>query len=249
MTHNDPQNKNDLKERILADISARKMKIYPKIYFFLRAMLVAVVAVLILIISIFIFNYVFFSLRVSGRGDLLNFGPHGLSLFLAYFPWLLFVADLALIIMLEWLLRHFRFGYRNPILYLLLGIFAVTISAGYFINRATNINDTLLRQADKNALVAPFDEIYESVRGSHVADQGVCECQIMKMNGNIITAQDINSTSGIPLTVILPAGYNIPPSVQVGSVVFVAGALSPSNTMQAFGLSPLATSNIDILNE
>jgi hypothetical protein len=246
MTHSDPHNES-FRERVLADISSRKTRIYPKVYFILRTTLVIVVAILVLIVTIFIFNYVFFSLRVSGREYLLNFGVRGFSSFLEYFPWLLLAIDLVLIVILEWLLRRFRFGYRSPILYLLLGIFAITIAAGYLIDHATRIDDTLLHQADLNSLVGPFDEIYESVRGSHLVDEGVCECQIMKINGNILMAQDINSTSGVPLTVVLPMGYNLPPSVRAGSIVFIAGTLNPSNTIQAFGLSSVATSNIDVL--
>jgi preprotein translocase subunit SecG len=246
MTYSDPHDKN-LKERILADISSRNTRVYPRIYFVLRTVLVAIVAILVLVVSIFIFNYVFFSLRVSGQEDLLNFGARGFSSFLEHFPWLLLALDLILTLLLEWLLRRFRFGYRSPILYLLLGIFAVTISAGYLMDRATRVDDALLYQADRNSLVGPFNEIYENIRGSHLVDEGVCECQIIKIDGNVLTARDINSTSDLPLTVVLPANYTLPSSVQAGSVVFVAGMLRPSNTVQAFGLSTLSTSDIDMV--
>lgn len=245
MEHNDARNDN-LKERVLSDIASRDIRVYPRIYFILRIVLIAAIALLVLIISIFIFNYVFFSLRVSGRGMLLDFGPRGFSSFLEYFPWLLLVVDLALIVILEWLLRQFRFGYRSPVLYLLLGIFAITLSAGYLMNRATNIDDVLLHQADRRLLFGPLGEVYESVRGSHLMDQGICECKILGINGNILVAQDINATSNVPLTVTVPVSYAMPSSVQVGSVVFIAGTLSSSNTMQAFGISPLATSDIDM---
>ncbi len=244
---NEPQGRN-FKERVFASIAERDIKIHPKIYFVVRIVLLAIVACMTLLVSVFIINYVFFSLRISGRNMLLGFGSQGWIWFFAYFPWALLAVDVILVGLLEWLLKQFRFGYRSPTLYLLIVLFAVTISAGYFMNRISGIDDALLRQADLHYLGGPLGQAYESVRGSHLADEGICECAVTAVNGNVITARDINSTSSEFLTIVAPPGYVATNSIQVGSVVFVAGTLSPSGTIQAFGIGPLATSDIDFMN-
>lgn len=159
MTNNEPQ-ENNFKERILKNIETEDIKAYSKTHFLLRVILLIAVTIVTLIISVFLFNYVFFSLRISGHESLLGFGPQGVVPFLEFFPWPFLVVDIALIIILEWLLRKFRFGYRSPILYLLIGLFVVTVSAGYFIDRKTGFNDALLQQADHDYLPGPFGELY-----------------------------------------------------------------------------------------
>ncbi len=247
MEHNESQGHN-FKERVLESIASREIKVHSKAYFAARIILLVIVVALALLVSIFIFNYVFFSLRISGKELLLGFGSQGWASFLFYFPWAFLIMDVILVGVLEWLLRKFRFGYRSPMLYLLIGLFAVSISAGYFMDRVTGFDDVLLRQADRHYLIGPLGEAYESVRGSHLADEGVCECEIAAINGNVFTARDINSTSSELLTIIAPPGYSGMVSLRVGSIVFVAGALSPSGTIQAFGIGPLSTSDIDFAN-
>lgn len=243
---NEPQK--NFKERVFASIAERDIKVRSRIYFAARIVILAAVAFLTLLVSVFIVNYVFFSMRISGQNMLLGFGSRGWMWFLAYFPWALLIVDVILVGILEWLLKKFRFGYRSPTLYLLIVLFAVTISAGYFINRVSGLDDALLRQADLHSLGGPLGQAYENIRGSRLADEGICECAVTAVTGDVITARDINSTSSDLLTIIVPPGYVATNSIQVGSVVFVAGALSPSGTIQAFGIGPLATSDIDLRN-
>src|SRR5258708_5168630 len=139
MESNESQKKS-FKERVLASIATKDVKVYSRAHFAGRMILLVVVAALVLVVSIFLFNYVFFSLRISGRGSLLNFGARGIFPFLLFFPWTLLLIDATLLIALEWLLKKFRFGYRSPTIYLLLALVAATMSAGSFIDRGTAFN-------------------------------------------------------------------------------------------------------------
>lgn len=239
MTNNETHD-NNFKERVLKDIAEEDIKVYSRTHFLVRVILLIATTILTLIVSIFIFNYVFFSLRISGHESLLYFGPRGIVSFLAFFPWTLLLTDIVLIGILEWLLRKFRFGYRSPVLYLLLGLLAITISSGYLIDRETGFNDVLLQRADHDYLPGPFGEIYENARGSSLLEQGLCKCTITAINGRILVAQDVdmdNPGATTTVTILTSPDYIGMNSLKVGDTIFVAGTVGPTDTIQAFGIS------------
>src|SRR5258708_15496816 len=237
MEHNEPQKKS-FKERVFADIAMKDVKVYSKAHFVARMTLLVVVAALALVVSVFLVNYVFFSLRISGRSSLLNFGARGIYPLLIFFPWTVLLIDIALLILVEWLLKKFRFGYRSPTIYLLLALVAATMSAGYFIDRGTGFNEVLLRQADEHHL-GPFDDFYTNARRAPPPGSGFCKCTITAINGNVITALDIDVNSSTTLTILLPPDYTDVSSLKVGELIFVAGAVSATDTIQAFGIRPI----------
>jgi hypothetical protein len=146
MAYNEPQEKN-FKTQVLKRIDADNIQAYPKAHFTVRMILLIVIAVLILLVSICLFSYICFDVRMSGD----------------VFPWTSLVLDIILVGMLQWLLRNFRFGYRIPVLYLLLALLVVTGIAGYVVYRETGFNEMLLREADQNRLPPPLENLYESV--------------------------------------------------------------------------------------
>lgn len=154
---------NDLKEKILAKIREGEVVMRPKVYFTLRAAALMLVALVVLTLSVFICNFIFFTLRLNGHESLLG-RPGGLFLFLRFFPWGLLVIDIALIFLLEWMLKSFKFAYQKPTLYLALALVAVVLSAGFVIDRGTPFNDRVLMWADRGGLPPPFVQIYEGSR-------------------------------------------------------------------------------------
>jgi hypothetical protein len=235
MEHNEPKEKNiTFKDRVLKDIETNDVKAYSKAHFVFRMVLLIVIAVVVLLISIFLFNYLFFTLRTSGRGSLLEFGLRGLIPFIVFFPWLLLLLDIFLIFILEWLLRKFRFGYRTPVIYLLLALMAVSISAGYFIDRVTGFNEALLRDADAHSLYGPFGDFYENANRPPIEDS-MCKCVITSIQGNIIGAEGVTENGTTSLTIITPENYPALTSLKVGDIIFVLGTRTASQTIQAFG--------------
>ncbi len=135
----------------------------PRLYFTLRAVALVFVALAVLVLSIFICNFIFFTIRLNGHESLLA-RPGGLLLFLRFFPWELVVVDAALIFLLERMLKSFRFAYQKPTLYLALALVTAVLSAGFVLDRGTPFNDRILMRADRGGLPPPFTQIYEGSR-------------------------------------------------------------------------------------
>ncbi len=154
---------NDLKEKILKKIREGEVVMRPKYHFTLRAAALVLVALAVLVVSVFICNVLFFVLRLNGHESLLG-RPGGLLLFLRFFPWELLALDVALILLLEWMLARFKFAYQKPTLYLALALVVVVISAGFALDRGTLFNDRVLMRADRGGLPPPFIQIYEGSR-------------------------------------------------------------------------------------
>lgn len=152
-----------LQEKILQKIREGEVVMRPRIYFTLRALALMLVALAVLVLSVFICNFIFFTLRLNGHESLLG-RPGGIMLFLRFFPWGLLAIDAALIFLLEWMLRSFKFAYQKPTLYLALALVATVISAGFVLDRGTPFNDRVLMRADRGGLPPPFVQIYEGSR-------------------------------------------------------------------------------------
>ncbi len=192
-------------------------------------------AFVVLVLSVFIFNFILFSIRINSHDSLLGFGPAGLETFIYIFPWALFFIDVALVFALEALVRRFRFAYKIPVLYLLAALLLATLAMAFIIDRGTDVNDRLLHRADRNEL--PFvGELLEHARRP-MPGSGVCLCTITAISGNTITVADTRSGTTGMLTVILPADdpRATTTSLEVGDTVFIAGDES-QGVIRAFGV-------------
>jgi len=96
---NEPQ-KNNFKDRVLAEIEHEHVQAYSKTRFIWRLILLFFVGALFLAISVFIFGFVFFFIRVSGRTTLLDAGSPGFWFFIESFPWLWLAVDIVLLVAL-----------------------------------------------------------------------------------------------------------------------------------------------------
>ncbi len=195
-----------------------------------------VVSLAVLSITIFSFNFIFFSLRLNGHGSLLSAGSRGIILFLQIFPWMWLALDGILVALLEWMLRYFRFGYRVPVLYLLIGLLLVAVPLGLILDRATPFNDRILLRADHHRLPQPLGNFYQGAR-HRPPGEGNCRCTIVAIGTTTMTVDDIDPDKTIRLLVVLPLGYATS-AFSVGDVVFVAGDRT-GNTIQAFHIHSL----------
>ena len=147
------------KEHILAKIREKHISMRPKLHFTLQTILAFMVAGLVLLLSVAIANFILFGLRVNGHESLLSFGPRGLAAFFLVFPWPLLILDILFIFILEKLLRRFKFGYRSPVLYLLIALVAGALALGLAFDRGTSFNDSMLQHADRGELPSPFGDV------------------------------------------------------------------------------------------
>lgn len=234
--------KHNIKEAILESIRARKIGMHSKNYFYLRIAALAVVSVLVLLISIFILNFLLFSIRINSQDIFLGFGPRGWSAFLAFFPWELLATDAVLVGVLLALLRQFKFGYKSPLLYMLGGLVMLTLVAGFAVDKA-GVNEHFLRQADENRLPGAFGDFYGHARRPPPPGSGFCRhCRIVAIEGNVLTVEEVRSEGTTTRTIVLPANDpNATTSLlKVGDIIFVAGDAASDGNIRAFGVRAFA---------
>jgi hypothetical protein len=235
-------NDHNIKETILRKIQAHEIVMRPRLYFVLHMAALVVVTLAAIVISIFIFNFILFSIRINNQDAFLNFGPRGILAFLYFFPWSLFGLDIALIILLQFFLRKLRFGYKIPILYLLAGLIVSVLVFGFIIDRSSDINDRFLRGADEHRLPPPFGGIYSGARHMPARGSGICVCTIRAIEGNILTVEDTRSST--TLRIILPPDdpHATTSSLIVGGRVFIAGD-EDDGVIRAFGVRSIYENN------
>jgi hypothetical protein len=156
-----------LKEKILKEIRSGQVTMRPRAYFVLQVAALVLLGLVVLLVSVFIFNFILFSIRLNHIDMLLGHGPRGWGAFTHFFPWTLFIIDVALIALAEWLMQQFRFGTKVPVLYLLGGLLLMTALVGLVVDRGTPLNDDLFQM--RHGLPPPFGDVYGSAR-HHDAD-------------------------------------------------------------------------------
>lgn len=238
MEHN-PEHSN-MKDAVLAQIREQKVSMRPKLYFTLKAVAVLVVAGVILLVTVGIFNYISFSERVNGHESLLMFGPRGILLFLAIFPWPLLILDILLVVLLESLLRRFQFAYRRPVLYLIL-LFAVgAFALGVVLDRATHFNDDLLQRIDHKQLPPPLGFLYVDARRPAPHDRGIFRGTIVNVATSTFTLihDDYDKDQDDGTYEILPPPETPLQNFSLGERLYVAGTVE-NGIVHAYGIEVL----------
>lgn len=239
METNSPHN---LKDAILEKIRNKELGMHPRYYFLLRVAALALVSAASLVVSVFILNFILFSIRISSQDVFLNFGPRGFGAFLSFFPWELLVADVALIAVLLWLIRRFKFGYKSPLLYTILGVVVLTLGFGFALDRTTGVNEHFLREADEHRLPRPLGDFYGHARRPPPPGSGVCRaCTILSIEGNTLAVSDTRGTSTVVRTVVLPQDNPRATTtmLRVGDVIFIAGDID-GDVIRAFGIHTMS---------
>jgi len=132
--NNDSQ-KSLITGKVLEKIKSGKIKMRPKIYFILKAILVGLSVAVIAIFILYLISFIVFTLRMSGIWFAPGFGFYGVKIFLFSLPWILISIAIILIIVLEILVKHFSFAYRRPILYSILGIITLVLLGSFALSQ------------------------------------------------------------------------------------------------------------------
>ncbi|TSC85627.1 MAG: hypothetical protein G01um10148_1013 [Parcubacteria group bacterium Gr01-1014_8] len=231
---------NNLRDKLLGDIRSGKVAMTPRAYFVAKIVALLAVSLGIVFVTIFIFNFIFFSLRINGHETLLGFGPRGMQAFVYFFPWYLLVLDVALVGLLQWLLRNFRLGYQIPVLYLVAGLLLGAFAFGFALDRGTPLNDVL--HEGREHLPRPIGGFYEGAQRSPTAGSGMCHCVILAIDGSTLTVRDTRDSGGeggdvSTLRITLPPNdrHATTSGLKVGDVIFIAGDES-EGVIEAFGI-------------
>lgn len=217
------ESRTPLQQKILDKIRAGEVSMRPRYHFVLKVAVLAAVLAAIVLVSVFILNFILFSIRISSQDVLLGFGPRGLLAFLTFFPWGWLAADVLLVAGAQWLLREFKFGYKLPILYVVVGLLVATTAAGFVLDRGTALNDTLLGRYDRDELRGPVGDLYGSARRLPPPGQGVCRCVITAIRGDTLTVVDSRSSTTLRVVVPQDDAYATTSGLSVGDVIFIAG--------------------------
>lgn len=219
----------DLKDEVLQKIRTGDVHMKSKSYFAWQVIALAFVAALIVIIAAWIVSFIIFSLSISERAFLLGFGWRGIRTFLLLFPWKLALVELLLIVLLNWLIHRFRFSYRSPLLYSLLGGFVLSGVLAWVMHSGS-IQQVLLDQHSQNNLPV-IGSFYDRVeRPDNQPD--VIRGMVIEVRMRGLLIQDIDNESLI--NVILPEGPSVGPRVLVGDEIFVAGEMTKQG-LEAYG--------------
>jgi hypothetical protein len=212
----------NMRENLFAKIDANDVRMHSRTFFMVKIAGIIVLALAVLAITVLIGNLLFFTLRLNGQDSLLSNGAHGFALFLQVFPWPLLILDAVLIFFLERLLRQFKFGYRSPMLYIVLVLIMVAALGGVLIDRSTPLNDDLLHQADQGHLPPPFGALYQGSRHAPPAGSGLYRGVITALTATSTTLADPDHDSF--LVVILPTqGPAANMKLVIGETVVVIG--------------------------
>lgn len=226
-----------IKENVFEKIRRGEASMRPRTYFVARFVLLSALSVASLTCAMFMLSFAFFSIHESGERILLGFGQQGLLAFVALFPWWPVLLTILLILLVDYLLRYFKFGYRVSMLEIFLIALVTVVVAGILIN-FTPLHSTLLTFADRDELPI-IGPLYEQVHDSHQA-QGVYRGTISSLQGNgfIITHNDYDKDSDDGTsTIMAPSGFDTG-NLRVGEDVYVAGRLL-RGVVYAYGIQEL----------
>jgi len=180
--------------RILERIEKNELVSRPKSFFALRLAGFALTLIAVMIVSIFLWSFMSFSIHSSGHASLIGFGPSGFRVFLSLFPWKLLALEIVLITLLEYLVSSFRFAYKIPILYLILGVLGFMVVSGVIVDQ-TPLHSDLLRMADQHHLPRPFQDLYEGARRPPSRDSGIFQGTVIAVDDSYGTSTDTTNPS------------------------------------------------------
>jgi hypothetical protein len=225
------QDQNNLKEAILEKIQKGEVKMRPKAFFFVKVAFLVVVAFITFVVSVLLVSYTFFNLKAGGHLFLLSFGGRGFYEFFLLFPWFLLLVDVGLILFLDGLLKRFKFGYHNPVLYVFIGSILIVTVAGSFINM-TSFHKNILQMAENKKLPIPgVGSFYSELHKSH-KENGLFRGMIISVATSSFVLKGDEDTS---FDVYTPSNFDALTFFHVGDTVFVAGDVD-GNTVHAYGI-------------
>lgn len=245
---NDTNENKDIKSLVLEKIQSGKINMRSHFYFVFGVTSLIVVAILILLISSLLMSFIFFSLIGSGKLFLLGFGFRGFMMFLILFPWSLLIIEIVLIVLLEWLIKKFKFGYHSSLSRLVFVILVVSILIGAIID-TTSLHKSVQHRAEQGDLPLPFvGDFYRGIRRPP-RGQDIFRGVVSGVGtSSFILSQRSDYMENVDehrYVIILPPGTSNVLVPNVGDTVFVAGMLLPGNEVQAYGFQKFSSSDTE----
>ncbi len=224
------EEKKSIKNSVLEKIKSGQAAMKPKWHFVLKAVLVGIGIIIFILLTLFVISLIIFILHDNGTWFVPAFGMRGIGRFIVSVPWLLVLACVAFIGLLEILVRKYSFAYRKPFLYSIIGII-LFVSVGGIGVFATHMHDRFSRLAMERRL--PFaGPMYQRFRAQRPIDVYPGTVRETTENGFLIENES-NETFRVVVThaTRFPFGSEI----VVGDDIVVMGDLK-DGVIYAFGI-------------
>jgi hypothetical protein len=222
----------DIKNKILAEIRSGQLKQKPHWYFVLRGSLIGTGIGITLCLVLYLASFIFFILRQTGVWFVPAFGFQGWFVFFRSLPWLLVGLSAVFVIILELLVRHYAFAYREPLIYSVFGIVLIVFAGGFLLFE-TSFHRALLSVAEHHALPSPIGDFYRGYGAQRFDDIHPGRVIATTSDGFLIQESDDHGTATVVFAsdTVLPTGAIIMPS----ETVVVFGSES-GTVIQAIGI-------------
>lgn len=228
------EHKNSIIEKVNAQIASGRVHMHSRALFVLKRVVLALLAFLVFTTSMFIVNFMLFSIHMQSAEELLEFGPRGWYAFLLFFPWGLLIVDVLSTVLLVMLFRTFRFGYRVPLLYIFGVLIVGATLFGFTLERHTPMNAFIMHRVDSDDVPEPV-RMFGRMHTPPPPHEGTCHCEVV----SIIDAEHFivrDAFTGAEFTaVVTDETHATTSNLNVGDKVFLAGEME-DGAFEIFGL-------------
>lgn len=224
------EEKKSIRNSVLEKIKNGHTAMKPKWHFILKTVLAGIGIIIVVLLTLLVASLIIFILRDNGGWFVPAFGMRGMGRFIISIPWLLVLACIAFIGVLELLVRKYSFAYRKPFLYSIIGIIIFVIVGGVGIS-ATNMHNRFSRLAMEKRL--PFaGPIYRGFHAWRSADVYSGIVKEVTENGFLI-----ENISNEIFRVVVTRATRFPfgSDIVVGNEIVVMGDLK-DGAIRAFGI-------------
>jgi hypothetical protein len=122
---------NSIQEKILQKVRDGSIKQKPKWQFVLRTVLLVSIITAVFLVTLYLAVYTTLVTQEHELFRVFDIGPRATFMFLGAVPWLIIAVLGIAFLSLQSLVRHFAFAYKTPVVYTLVGTFAITLSMAY----------------------------------------------------------------------------------------------------------------------
>lgn len=234
MTENNHDNleKKSIHDSVMASIDTGKTKMKPHWHFVVKGVLLVVGIILAVLALLYISSFIIFMLHQTGAWYAPGFGTRGVQEFLVHLPWVLIVLAILFMVLLQYLVKKYSFGYGRPLLYSAVGIIVLVVAGGFIIS-LTPVHRGLMIQAQDDQL--PFAGGFYKMFGDPKQPGSVTPGEIIEL---IDQGYRINTPRREILDVVVTPDTHYPngTSLEIGDRIVVIGDRSGA-TIQAYGIT------------
>lgn len=144
----------------MREIKEGVISMNPRYFFVLKIIGVVFVSLAIVVVSIFLLNFIFFSVRMYLNATPFHPVFKEFIRFILFFPWLILIFDIFLIFILRKLLQRFQFAYQMPLLYFILIVLTIVVAFGFLVEKKTRFNNMMLNRMEMRKVPPPLDYMY-----------------------------------------------------------------------------------------